>query len=252
MKIIKKCKKLFAEYFECPNRQLLDFEFHQILQRFYWFGLYQPTPSRQRAGFGVFMSVFISTCCLGALKSFLTSFGDGLGPSVLFNALTFSNTLCTQVKIMLFLLNQKEIVQLFGDFQSMHERDNDEILSIYRLMYFRLVKCYKNLIAALIVYMIMLKIIGVHYFVLFIPVLYDVLATRFAYAIFFMISIAHSCSLSMIHLNCDCLHVICMLRVEAHLKVLCKMLSSCTEDEDPRKNEKSLRACVKYHCRIIS
>lgn len=252
MEIVKKCRKFFVEHLKCPNFELYDEEFHQVLQIFYLFGLYQPIPSKQRTALGIVMFAFISTCCLGALRHAFIAIRYGSITKGFFNAAVFLNALTHQVQVFSFFWNQKYICQMFRGFHSMHERDHYEIMSVYRSKYFWLVKYYKILLAASEVYLILLKISGDKNFILILPAIYDGMAEEFAYSFFLMVNIVHMSWLILHFIACDSLHILIMMRVEAHLEIFGKMLQNCTADEDPKKNEESLIACVKYHCRIIS
>lgn len=197
------------------------------------------------------MFAFINTFSLGVLKDGFISFRNESAQKGFFNAVMFLNFITHQVIAALFFKKQKAVVQMFRDFHSMQKRENDEIQSVYRSEYSRLVKCYKFFMAVAVMYMIMMKFFKFDYFLLFVPAIYDIMAEGTFYSIFMVINIVQMGCSVLVYMVCDCLHILSMMKVEAYLDVLCEMLRHCTDDDDLKSNEENLKACVKYHCLVI-
>lgn len=197
------------------------------------------------------MFVFLSSLSLGTLKDAFISFRNESTQKGFFNAIIFLNFISHQMIVLLFFARQKEIVQMFRNFHSMQERENDEILNIYRSKYARLMKGLKLFLAVAVMYVVMLKVFRVDYFLLFVPAIYDVMAEGTFYSFFMMVNFVQlSCSV-LIYVFGDGLYILCMMKIEAYLDVLCNLLRHCTDDDDLKNNEKNLIACVEYHCLII-
>jgi hypothetical protein len=60
-------------------------------------------------------------------------------------------------------------------------------------------------------------------------------------------NVVHMIFLAPIVLICDMLPIICVLRIEKNQLFLAHDFEHCTDNVDPKKNNKNLEACIVYY-----
>lgn len=255
MEIVKRMKQFYINHIKCPNEDNFDDEFQTVLQIFYIFGFYQPNPSKLRKAYGLFMFFFVlQTHVMGNLKDIYIALGfesNNMNKALICAiSLSFATSLKTQ--IMSFVGNQKEIISTIREFHLMHEQDDEDSMKIYRRKSSQLVKFHQIIMGSIEITLFIFKLFGFDFFILVFPAMYDELARKCFYNFLLILNMIQFTGILMLYNAGDLLHILCMIRVEANLEFLNKKLRRCTDSKNLQENERSLIACVKHHCRIIS
>lgn len=245
-------KRFYQRYLKCSNKEKFDKDFHQILEVFYYFGFYQSTPSKKRVLYGIFMFiVLVLTCTFGPLNYVLKAYNTGDISSALTSGLCFSYMVSFATQIATFAFNQDSVIAMIKKFHLLHESEDEHVIQDYRKKCLFMMGCYQLLLKLAGSMWIIFKFFGLNPYNLFIPAIYDKLAYGYFYYFLFPLNLVHLACLIPLYTACDFLHIICIVRAEANLKILSEKLRSCTDDIDLKRNEKNLVACIRYHFAII-
>lgn len=252
MHYLKVTREFVSSTFIYPNDEIVDEDFRQLLQIFYVYGFHQPVPSLKRTIFGLIVLLFGAiTYFLGFLKDLLTSLHENDLRRIMVNVpyTTLVFTFVTQA--ITILMRESQIVQMFNGFQSMHEREDNSLLNNYRRKCCQLVKFYIAYLEVTGAFVLCLNLCGYRTFKLLVPSLYDDFAEgHLLYPLLFLNTV-HAFSLLPLIVCCDLIHIVCIVRAGANLKLLSNKLRRCTDSGNIKENEKKLIACIKYHQRIL-
>lgn len=253
MKIVKALKQFYQLHLEFPNEEKFDGDFQQLLQIFYFFGFYQPTPSKKRVIYGALtFTILVLTTILGPINNAVKAYYVGDMALVLASCLLISYMVSYAIQIALFSFNQKHIIGIIKEFHLMHEADGEKVIQKLGTKCMVMTKCYNLFLYVAGLSYVVFKFFGLNPYKLIIPAIYDEVAVGYFYYVLSCVNVAHIVCLMPILTACDLLHIICIVRIEAHLKLLCRKVRCCAEDNDLEKSERELVACMRYHVSIIA
>lgn len=246
-KFVEKCRKISKNFFQCPNNKF-DEEFKQIFQYFYFFGFYQPTPSRSRILLGIFsLSFVLLSYILAVLENGIASWKEGNinKISVFFSIIVINVPFLTQ--LIFFAWNQNKFIVMVKTLQSLHEYRNKDTVQNLSKKLLKMMKFYLYGLFLVLMVLLVSKLAGYGTFKLLLPVLYDRFADGLGFFFLLPLNIFHYICAAYLLAICDLFSIFCMMRLEANLKFLSYDLRHCTDSLDQKENEKNLTACVKYH-----
>jgi 7tm Odorant receptor len=251
-KIVEKLKSFYQKYLKCRNEHRLDKDFHALLQILYWFGFYQPSPTKTRIAYGVVMFVFLfMTYVMGALNETATTWQEGNLNQALINVMGFCFAASLATLVLSFVQNQKGFIDMIRELNGMHEYDHEESVDVLRKKNVIMVKIYKTFMIVMASALIGLHFIGLKAFRLFMPSIYDLLATGLFYEILLTVNSTHLYVAALVTVACDLLPILCIIRAEYNVKFLCHDLRHCTDSGLIRVSQRNVDACAKYHAAII-
>lgn len=248
----EKLDKFFLTYLAYPNKDRFDEEFRDLLQISYFFGFFQPKPSKKRMAYGAFMIVFVFvSSLLGTLRdSFLSLHEQDLGKTLV-NVSIAIFTLSYIVQKCKFAFNGQKITSMIGKLSSMHEYHDEDLLQKYRQKCLKILKLYKIFVLLSLTIPVVSKLFGANTFKLAVPAIYDELANGTLRYILLIVSVIHAYCYAFAVIPCDLLNIFCLIRLEANVEFLSNKLRQCTDSDDLKENERNLIACIKYHWIII-
>jgi 7tm Odorant receptor len=248
-KLIEKLKCFYQKYLKCPNTERLDAEFHAVLQMFYWFGFYQPSPTKTRTAYGVLMFGFLMvTYSVGALNAALQE--DNLN-NALMNVMAFCFASALSTLVLSFMSNKTKFVDMIRELNGMHEYYHEESVDILRKNCLKMVKIYRTFAIAMGSATIVAYFLGLKVFRLFIPSIYDLLANGLFYEILLTVNSIHEYLFGLIIGACDLMPILSIVRAEYNVKFLCHDLRHCTDSGLVRVSQRNIDDCAKYHSAII-
>jgi hypothetical protein len=251
-KIVEKLKRFYQKYLKCPNTERLDADFHALLQIFYWFGFYQPSPTKTRIAYGAFMFGFIFvTILMGALNKAVTLWEEGDLNLALINVMSFCFVGASSTLVLSFVSNQKGFIDMIRELNGMHEYDHEEAVDALRKKNLIMVKIYRTYMIVAGSAVIALRFVGLKAFRLFMPSIYDLLATGIFNEILLTLNATHVYIAVLVIIACDLLPILCIVRAEYNVKFLCHDLRHCTDSGLVRVSQRNIDACAKYHAAII-
>lgn len=154
------------------------------------------------------------------------------------------------VQNLVFIVKQAKIVSMIKELTSLHEYEDENLIEPHRKVCLQLVKFYRNYLFASVTVCLGLTMFGFKLSKLFMPVLYDSFGDGFLHLPLMIISIFQGYGISAIVVVSDLLHFLCIIRAGANYGILSGKIRRCTDNEDPKENEKELIACIKYHWAI--
>lgn len=250
MKLVAYLKRFYHVHLKCPANEKFDDDFGIVLQVLYFFGFYQPKRSKKRIAYGCIMfTVIILMVLIGALKDSLLSLNDGNLNQFIMNGFVFVYSVPAVCQI-LGVASKPQIVELVKKLQNLHEFEDENVMKTYRERCTKIAKFHRLFLASTCPGTILLKFLGLP-FKLFIPALYGELAEGNCLYFLMALNAAHHFCLVLLYAACDLLHILCMVRVEANLKILNDKIRHCTDSYNLRENEKALIACMRYHSAIF-
>lgn len=234
------------------NDDKFNDDFYAILQIFYFFGIYRPSPGKERIVYGCVMFVWLPlNFALGTIKVVCIAYHEMNMANIALNVFIISYGLTMIIQVLTFALKSSKMIEMIKALQTLHDRDDEEKMEVLRKKCIVLFKCYMYFLAFGSTSMMFLYFNGCHRFKLIFPAFYDIWANGYAYYPFVVISVVSTVFLTCLCSACELIHIMCMVRADANLKFLNVMLRRCTDSENLKENEKSLIRCVKYHCAII-
>lgn len=239
--------------FKFTNEEEFDANSRYILNIFYAFGFYHPSPSKARMVYGFMMCTFtIQMYLLGAVKDIISSISNGEMLQAMVNAAAIPYCFTLQVQILTFVFQQPEVIKVLKELQSLMCFNVDERLSeFYKGQYQKIKTFYKLFLTSGTIVLILMKALGFQALKLIIPTLYDVFAEGSFYNFFLILSIIQTIFILVMFFACDFLHILCMTRIEENLATLAEKIRHCTDDTDSEENERKLLDCIKHHCKIL-
>jgi hypothetical protein len=251
-KLVNKLKNFYQKYLKCPNEHCLDADFHAILQTFYWFGFYKPSPTKTRIGYGVLMFVFLFvTYLMGAANGAATALHDVKLNLALINVMAFCIVSSVATLVLSLVSSQKRFIDMIRDLNGMHEYDHEEAVDVLRKKNLKMVKIYRTFMIAVVSAATGFHLLGLNLFRLFMPSIYDLLATGALYEILLTVNSIHMYSAILVAVACDLLPILSFIRTKYNVKFLCHDLRHCTDSGLVRDNQRNIDACAKYHAAII-
>lgn len=247
MKIIERVKVSFSDFLKDLKDQKFNRDFHTVLKYYYFFGFYWPSSSRKILA-AVMFTITVETYVLGCVKDFVTQQREGNIPKAINNLFLFAFAISLQIQVLNVMIKSSKITELIRNLQALREDDEDHDLSNKGM---QLIKIYKFFMLASLGFAALFKLGGYNSFHLLIPAVYDVLAHGVLFYFFLSINFVHAILLNHLYVTSDLLHIFCMMRIEANLKVLNIKLLHCADSEDLEENEKTLIACIQYHRNIF-
>jgi hypothetical protein len=251
-KVVEKLKSFYQKYLKCPNTEKLDADFHAILQIFYWFGFYQPSPTKTRIAYGVLMFVFIlTTYLMGALNEAITAGQEGDLNLALIDVMGFCFVISLATLVLSFVSKRKEFIDMIREFNGMHEYDHEEEVDALRKKNLKIVKIYTAFSLSIAPVATIAHLLGLKTFRLVMPSIYDLLATGMFYEILLTVNAINLFLLMLSFVACDLLLILSIIRAESNVKFLCHDLRHCTDSGIVRTSQRNIDACAKYHAAII-
>jgi hypothetical protein len=251
-KLVDKLKCFYRKHLKCPNTERFDTEFHAILQIFYWVGFYQPSPTKSRIGYGVFMFAFLIVLHLmGSLNGATTTWQECNLKQALMNIMAFCFVAPLSTLVLSFATNKTKFVDMIRELNGMHEYDHEESVDILRKNCLKMVKIYKAFAIALCTAITVAYFLELKTFRLIMPSIYDLLANGIFHEILLSVNLIHAYLLDILLVACDLLPILCYIRAEYNVKFLCHDLRHCTDSGLVRVNQRNIDACAKYHAAII-
>lgn len=116
------------------------------------------------------------------------------------------------------VLKYTRIVDMFKTFQALHDKDDDNEVQSYRKLSMMLINCYQISFAFALASLVVMKFFGYSTCKLILPAMYDFLPDDFG--ILLAIHIPHVAFAMMLHITFELVHVVCLIRAEANLKLL--------------------------------
>jgi 7tm Odorant receptor len=251
-KLVEKLNCFYQKYRKCPNTDRLDKDFHAILQIFYWFGFYQPSPTKTRIAYGVLMFGFIFvTYLMGALNDAATTLQDEDLNQALMNVIIFCVIASLTTLVLSFITNKTKFVDMIRELNWMHEYDHEETVDILRKNCLKMVKIYRFFIIIVGSIKNLLHLIGLKTFRLFMPSIYDLLENGLFYEILLTVNSIHVYLFALLFVACDLMPILSIIRAEYNVNFLCHDLRHCTDSGLVRVSQRNIDACAKYHAAII-
>lgn len=251
--VFQKLRAFIEGNLKLPRDGNIDDEFHMILQVFYAFGLYQPSPTKWRIVYGAVMFVFtITTVFTGAMKNIMKGSIEGETLTVVLNAAILSFSFILQNQMLTVAFYQKKIDSIMRDYQHLHKETDEVILEKYHRTYLRIIQVYGTILLSAFVFAFTMKVAGLEAFTLIIPAIYDEFAEGNLFELFLGLNIIHTFGVLTLLAFCDLFQNLCLLRIEASLDSLIPRVQSCADNPDPAENELQLIQCVQYHCKILA
>jgi 7tm Odorant receptor len=248
-KLVEKLKCFYQKYLKCPNTHRLDKDFHAILQIFYWFGFYQPSPTKTRTAYGVLMFGFlIMTNLMGALNAALQE--DDLNKALM-NVMAFCFASALSTLVLSFMSNKTKFIDMIRELNGMHEYDHEESVDILRKNCLKMFKIHRTFAIAMCSATIVSYFLGLKTFRLIMPSIYDSLANGLFYEILLTVNSIHVYLFTLLFVACDLLPILSIVRAEYNVKFLCHDLRHCTDSGLVRVSQRNIDACAKYHAAII-
>lgn len=242
--------KFYSKHLKCPNVRNIDLEFQQILQILYFFGWYQPQPTKLRTAYGVFNLCFIP------LSYFLGAFCDAIAAhkaekvfQTIINLAFVFNIVPLLVGITVIALNPVNLTELIKSLHQLHEFDDNEEMKAFSNKCCKLVKCYKFFLLAAIFLCFIMPSLGFEFFVLFSPAIYDRLAVGLFYYPLLVLNSIHLTEIVFALIICDMLPILCIMRIVKNKQLLAYDFLHCTDD-DEQKNEANVDAAGLYDSTI--
>lgn len=241
-------KPIFAKLqakLDLPNKHEFERDFYQIMLGFYACGLTHKIPN-----FKFFIYVFSAlSFLLGMFKDSISAAMKGdLNFTLLFAAI-FSLLMANTVQCYILFKKNSRIVDMMKTMQALHEREDDNEVEAYRNLGITLINLYKIFFGFAFFFLTTMRLFGISACQFILPVIYDVFADDFG--ILLSIHIPHVAYAMVLFITIEMVHVICMIRVEANLKILGEKLKHCADADDLEANEQNLIACIKYHRAIL-
>lgn len=251
-KIVEKLKSFYKKFLKCPNTERLDKDFHALFQILYLYGFYLPNPSKIRACYGIFMYAFVLvTFLMGGYQGATTALQDGNMNQALLNVICFCYGAPLATLVLSIAKNQTKFVDMTKGLGKLHEFDQEETVEVLRKKNLKLTKIYIIFIKTLGTVGVVLPLMGYKTYRLFMPSIYDLLATGSFYELFLSLNSVHLYEFVLLLAVCDLYIIFCIIRVEYNIKFLCEELRNCTDSGLFRVSQRNIDACAKYHSTII-
>lgn len=251
-KIVEKLKSFYKKYLKCPNTERLDKDFHALFQILYLYGFYLPNPSKLRACYGISMYAFLLvTFLMGGYQGATTALQDGNMNQTLLNVICFCYVAPVATLVLSIAKNKTKFVDMTKDLGRLHEFDQEETVEVLRRKNLKLTKIYIIFIKFLTTIVVLMPLMGYKTYRLFMPSIYDLLATGSFYELFMSINFVHVYALVLLLAACDLYIIFSIIRVEYNIKFLCEELRNCTDSGLIRVSQRNIDACAKYHSTII-
>lgn len=250
MKFAQSFKTVCSSYISSLDQQKFDKDFHTIMKFFFFFGFYRPIRLNKLFASCAFI-IMIVTYTLGSLKDVVKLSQIKDLPKTIISIFTFVFGLSLTVLNLTVMAKHGKITRMIKALQMLHEKDDESFIDNCRRNCFLMLRIYKACLTVTVCFAVLFKFAGYHSYFLVIPVLYDEFAHGDLYYFLLIVSFLQTVGLLFLFVSSDLIHVFCMLRLEANLKLLNWKLRRCTDSDDLRENEESLVACVRYHSAII-
>jgi hypothetical protein len=250
-KVLSRAKKFYVDNLKFLNDGKLDREFKLVLQILYFFGWYQPQPTKLRIVYGVctFCGVLV-TWSLGFTRYTLAVFQDGELFKGLLNMSLTTLSVSVLGKVASVAFNSKNISEYLGELHELHEYYNNGEIQVLSKKCYRVIKVelWFFIFATLVV--CLQSVIGYELFKLIVPAIYDVLATSPLYYVLMVINAVHLGILATVVVVCDLLPNFCIARIVKNQSLVAHEFKHCTDDVDREKNIENLEAGAKYYAAI--
>lgn len=251
-KLVKIFKTFYSAYLRCPDGEKFDTDFRVILEIFHFLGFYQPVTSKKSILYGAFMFTFTLICYFfGALKDVVLSYYNNNISMMITSAVSLPLALAMINQVLKFIANRAKIIELMTDLQAIHEDKDKNFIQKYRKTSLLLIKAYHCFLTIGSLAIIIARLCGIRTFKLFIPTIFDGLANGSFYNTMLFMNLIQTLLLGEVFLTCDLFHILCMIKIEANLKLLNAKLRNCADRNEAADNEMELIACVRYHVAII-
>lgn len=250
MVLIRRIKTAYSQYLKSLEDQKFDRDFNEIMKYYYFFGFFNPIEKKKIFAALAFILVVV-TYLIGSFKDIVMRKAEGDIPKTIISVFTLAFALSLTVQVLTVMLRFGRITSTIKALQLLHEDTDEDFINVYRRKCFRLLRIYGGSLAATVLCAIPVKCIGYNVYFLLIPAAYDVLAHGDLFYFFMIISFIHTVGLVLLFAASDLLHIFCMVRVEANLKLLNDKIRHCADSKDLKENEKELSACIRYHNEII-
>lgn len=252
VKIVKMLRNFYRAHLRCPNLEQFDEDIYENLQIYYLFGWYQPKPSVGRVIYGVFNFGFILvTIFLGALKNAIEEKSAGNLDKMMFNIVAAVFMVGVMTQVLLVAFNKSKLLKMLKEFKKLHANDDEEVMKTCRNNNLRLEKFHSRFTIIAASCCIGLKLIGANLFVLVIPAIYSELAKGSNYYPLLVFNIIHLFSLTKVLTACDCIYIVCMIRLVKCYNYLCEKLRHCTDSYSFRECQREQNKCIDYHNLMI-
>lgn len=249
---LRSAKKALATLFVYPNFEKFDADFCQLLQIYFLFGFYQPTPSKLRLAYGIISLLLVHVSFFAGIFLEATSlFSEGEYMKTVFLVPVLVFAIPNMSNVCFSMMRSHKVTDLIKDLHSLHEYEDNDAIEACWVKWSKIVKLYKIYLAAVYVIVSILTVLGFKVFIFLFPALYDVYAHGSFFYPLLMVNFVHVGILVATIVTSDLLHVLCMVRVGKNFQILGQKLQHSTDSDDLIENEKNLIACVKYHVNII-
>lgn len=237
--------KYLVEKSKFPNENEFEDEFRMALNLYRLTGLYRMDSSKKSyaINFIGFMLVVLNYQT-GCLRDFIVLFLDGKYFDGLLSGVLMVMTTVGALQILMFMKRQTITVELIKNLQKLHDPADKIELQVHTNRIFRILKGYFKYLVLSAVALIILRSFGFSCSKLLYPMIFNTFAEGNLYVPLLILNYIHIFPLYSAFLACEFLHILCMVRIEANLRVLGTKLKTCTDID-------VLNSCVKYHCEII-
>lgn len=244
--------RLFSSLFVYANDELFDEDFRQVLQIFYFFGVYRPVPSTPRSVYGIGSIVIVLIGhLLGMLLGAYRNLNRGQLQECLICFGLFGLLIVIMIQVITLMTKKNEIIAMIKAFHSLHCAEGEATMTYYQNKSCMIVKIYRTSIEVATSTLVICHLCGYKSFRLVMPSLLEVYADGSLYYPLLIVNIIHMYFFVLFVVATDLLHVQCVVRAGANYKILSEKLRHSTNSEDLNENEDQLNACVKYHQRIV-
>jgi predicted ferric reductase len=146
--------------------------------------------------------------------------------------------------------NSKNISKYAEDLQKLHERHHNEEIQVLSKKCFRFAKCLFWFLITTTLVVCLLSKLGFKNFELLVPAIYDVFATGPFYYVLMIINTVHMFAIIAALIVCDLFPSFCVARIVKNQAFAAHDFEHCTDSFDPKVNENSLNASMKYYAAI--
>jgi hypothetical protein len=239
MKMCKRVKAFYRKHLKYPNEDNFDPEFQKILQTMYFFGWFQPKPTKTRILYGVCTFFFlILTHFIGVLIEALAVYTENsIRALVNLAILPFNIALVSQV--FLFAFNSKKVIIRIRELHLM--KDKKWSIEFLKRNCLRIGKLYK---------VSMIVLISLIYFFGQKLSIYDDLAIGPFYYFVILINILRGYCLTLVIISHDLLTIFCLMRLEENVNLLTYNLRRSLDGKLLQAGKRNIKKCSSHRLKI--
>ena len=230
------------EALKFEDEKLFDEDFGLVMKGFFYTAVYRSEKIKRNFWISFFVPL---TVILGAIKDTLYWFYMGEIVEFLINAVFLICMATCYAEVRNFWEKQETIVELVKDIQKLHPREYDlKIDRNYRKTATRVIKAFMACTFGFELVACVLLCFGITFSTLMYPMILDVVAKGKLYGLLAILNVPHLVLGTICSASGEFLHILCVFRLEANLKILAEKLKNAV-------NESDLISCVEYHLKIM-